>query len=649
MYFTAKSRSMQILIWLVWAIVCAVSIYPLDPFFRGGNPLADPQSVAGIIAWEEQRDPLSSWRPGRRLRKWAWQRYCALRSAYRRAIWKARLTRAVLTGTLTMAQIVDLLTRSQLCRHLGALPVLYGLLEVLQVREIINRHCPTRADVDHGAVAMVMILNRLVAPRPLFRIADWMSRTVLVRTLGISADKFNDDRLGRTLDAISQHSREIWQDIVHRALVQADIDLSLIFYDLTAFITHGEYHVSRYVSFGFAHNTPMNKRKFKTGLNAAADGNIPMEYGLWPGRTADLATVKENMERLSSLLRRHGWSAEEVMVIGDRANLNDELALAYDDHGLRYLTGLQPHKNAHRLLLTAHSDEDFQSHPLSQERSEDGYYGIPCLVTFEHKGRQVVHRGLVVLSGPMRRALRQTRAAQMETLRQELAALQAKIGQPRCRTAEVIQKRANTVLRQSPVGKFMHVEAYTDAHGKIRLRRRLNRDALTQAMQKDGRYLLATNDWSLSPQRMFDLYRQKDGVEKCFKVSKSNLVVSPIYLHKDERIEGMLLVNMLALLTYNLLERQARKSGLQMTTRRIIEKLENLDVIVTLCFDDSLLYRIVPVDEEQAALLEILARVLADLRTPRWPHPVLPSGNVLPLALPPPDSWRGRTASEITA
>ena len=129
-------------------------------------------------------------------------------------------------------------------------------------------------------------------------------------------------------------------------------------------------------------------------------------------------------------------------------------------------------------------------------------------------------------------------------------------------------------------------------------------------------------------------------MEKRFKVSKSDLKVSPIYLHKDERIEGMLLINMLALLAYSLLERQVRQGGLQMTTRRIIEKLESLDVVETLCWDGSLLHRIVPMDEEQAALLETLAHVLADLRRPGRLHLLLPSGDALPLALPPPRGWQ---------
>jgi len=169
------------------------------------------------------------------------------------------------------------------------------------------------------------------------------------------------------------------------------------------------------------------------------------------------------------------------------------------------------------------------------------------------------------------------------------------------------------------------------------------------AMRQDGRYLLVTNDTSLSPQRMFELYLAKDGVEKCFRIAKSDLQVSPIYVHKDARIEGMLLTNMLALLTYSVLQRQVRKAGWQMTTRQIIAKLASLDVIETLCWDGSVTYRMVPMDKDQAALLEVLAQVLTDLRRPRWPHPRLPSGNTFPLALPPPIVTRARAAPALAA
>ena len=54
-------------------------------------------------------------------------------------------------------------------------------------------------------------------------------------------------------------------------------------------------------------------------------------------------------------------------IIGDRANLNDELAIAYDDHVLRYLAGPQPHKKAHRELRVAYPDQQFHTLPLNDQ------------------------------------------------------------------------------------------------------------------------------------------------------------------------------------------------------------------------------------------------------------------------------------------
>lgn len=636
MQFATRYPNRQILIWLMWVIVSVVcTVVPGQ-----AGLVVSPGGLAGMLADDQRGRWLVPWQPRVRFRQWAWRRYCALREARRRAVWMARLARLMLTGALTMAQVVDWLTQAQVQRHLGALPVLYALLETLQVREIINQYCPTEAKVDHGASAIVLIINRMAAPRPLYQVMDWLARTVLVYTLDIPAEKFNDDRLGRMLDAIQPHVRDIWQAVVHRAYVRAKIDLSIIFYDLSAFIAHGAYADSQYIDFGFAHNTPMDKRKFKTGLDVGADGNLPLEYELWSGRTADKATVQANMEQLCQLLKQHNWPVEDVILIGDRANLNDELALAYDDHNLHYLAGLQAQKKAHRELLTAVPERQFRAHPLLEGHTLGGYWGIPCTVTFEHAGRRVTHRGLVVLSGPMRTALRRTRAAQLRALQQDLRQVQARIGQPHYRSVKTVQRRADTLLKKSPVGKLMRAEAYLNSKGQLHLRWWIDRYVLWQAMQDDGRYLLVTNDWSLSPQRMFALYRQKDGVEKRFTIAKSDLKVSPIYLHKDERIEAMLLINMLALLAYSLLERQVRQSGLNLTTRRIIEKLDSLDVIETRCWDGSCLHRLTPTDDEQAALLHALANILAELRFPHWPCLQLPPGVASPLPLPPPSQYQ---------
>ena len=75
---------------------------------------------------------------------------------------------------------------------------------------------------------------------------------------------------GRTLGALHPHLNAIWGDIVAVALQKSGVDLSVIFYDVTAFVTHGQHADSKLMDFGFARNMPSNKRKLKLALNGDA-------------------------------------------------------------------------------------------------------------------------------------------------------------------------------------------------------------------------------------------------------------------------------------------------------------------------------------------------------------------------------------------
>jgi transposase len=623
MNFATKTSQTRILVWLIWFIALLVFIQPVQ---HQGYQAERAVPLLGVVTYDSRNGPLFPWQTRYRWKKWALAKYRAWRRAYRRARRTAILARLALSGVLTMAQVVDWLTARQVRYRLGALPVLYALLETLGVGQIINRHCRTKAAVDHGTVALVLILNRLLLPLPLYQVADWMGQTVLGAMLGLEAAKFNDDRLGRTLDALYPHLETIWLEVVETALLKADIDLSLIFYDLTAFVVHGRYSDSELIDFGFAHNTPSDKRKFKTSLNVSADGNMPWLYGLWSGRTADQSTVQNNMANLAGWLQRHGYPLQESMIVGDRAMLSDEIALTYDQHNLRYLAGLRCLRKEHKALLNQWPQTQLMTYPLEPGQSPQ-YWGRGCTVTFKHNGQTAQHKGLVVLAGPIRDQLRQTRHTRLQTLNQELSQVKAQIGQPRLRTVKAVQRRANARLKASKVGRLMSITAYQTPAGQIGLRWQIDTHALWQAEQKDGRYLLVSNDWALSHQQMFQLYRDKDGVEKRFHICKSDLQVSPVYLHQDQRIASMLMLNMLALLAYTLLERQTRQQGLQLTTRQLIKRLQNLTLIETHCHDGSRLHRLTPLDPDLTAILNLVAFALEDLMQtpPTSKQPLLPT------------------------
>jgi len=616
-------------VWLIWLMMVLITL--IGPVTFKPNPseaLTVSRTLtagAGVVIAQERPRHLFPWLPPYRWRKLAVKAYRRWRRAYRR-------------GVLSLAWVLDLLTRRQLRHYLGALPVLYTLLEELQVAEVIDQYAPTQSRLKHGTVAVVLVLNRLHAPRALWRVADWLGQTVLVKILGVEAARFNKDRLARTLDALAPHTQKIWQAVISRSLERYQIDLSVIYYDLTAFILHGAYDGSDLVQFGFAHNTPSDKRKVKESLSATADGNIPLDPRALAGHTADKATVEENMKRLAALLKRHGHPLHQMLVVGDRAMLDDRLALLYDQRGMRYLAGLEARKKVHRQLLQLSPESDLRRRPLSAQRGRNGYWYRPVAIYFEHEAQEAFHRGMVLLSGPMRFARRRSRAKQFRALWQALQVVQAKAdaGQARYRSPSQLQARAETQLRNSKVGRFVTVQAERVGE-RIVLTWQVDVPQLRQAQAQDGRYLIVTNDPTLSYPQMFEQYRAKDGVEKDFRICKSQLKVSPLFLHKDERIQAMLLLNMLALLAYTLLERQARQAGLALTTRRIIECLDSLSVIETQAVDGSVCYRFTPLSRQQAELIEALRFIFPlepePLGLPVGPSSIPEPGPPLPLAL----------------
>jgi transposase len=627
-------------VWLVWLIAVLVTMIRPDPLGMIATGTVESSRAVGagvgvVLALEAPRQ-LFPWLPNSRWRKHALKAYRRGRRLYRQARYRyevaRRLGQLAQSGVLSLAWVMDRLTKRQLRYYVGAIPVLYTVLTELRVAETINHYCPTQSKLGHGTVALVLVLNRLHAPRALWRVADWLGETMLVQVLQVEASQFNKDRLARTLDALAPHTQQIWQAVVSRAIERYNIDLSVIYYDLTAFIMHGEYQGSELVKYGFAHNTPSDKQKVKAGLNAAADGHLPLDYQALAGNQADKATVEDNMNRLTALLKAHGSPLHQVLVVGDRAMLDDRLALLYDQKGLHYLAGLAAQKKVHRQLLASTTEAELARHPLDKQRGRYGHWGRPVAIFFQHDNQEVFHQGLVVLSGPMRFARYRSRARQFRTLWQAFRQIQAKAdaGQARYRSPQQVQQRAETQCRKSKVGQFVTVKTQQQGE-RIVLTWQVKVPELRATMQQDGRYLIATNDPTLTPSQMFDLYRAKDGVEKDFRICKSQLKVSPLYLHKDQRIQAMLLLNMLALLAYTGLERQARQTGLPLTTRRIMEQLDTLTVIQTDCVDGSHFYRLTPVSQQQAELITALRTIFpAEIE----PLPLPPPAASAPLPVP---------------
>src|SRR5512136_3005038 len=87
-------------------------------------------------------------------------------------------------------------------RQVGAVPLVYPLLEALRLRETINALPWSKADIDLPRLVEVLLLNRLMSPQPLYHVGEWANQTVVVPMFGLHVEQLYDERFGRGLDEL---------------------------------------------------------------------------------------------------------------------------------------------------------------------------------------------------------------------------------------------------------------------------------------------------------------------------------------------------------------------------------------------------------------------------------------------------------------
>src|SRR5271166_6531172 len=123
----------------------------------------------------------------------------------------------------------------------GALPVILAFFDRLGLAQTIDPLVPWQGDVPLGTLTEILVANRLLAPKPLYRIGEWAEATGLTAFYQLSAEQLNDDRLGRALERLAEHAHNVEAALTPRAAGAFDLDLAQIHYDLTSVELFGAY------------------------------------------------------------------------------------------------------------------------------------------------------------------------------------------------------------------------------------------------------------------------------------------------------------------------------------------------------------------------------------------------------------------------
>jgi transposase len=310
------------------------------------------------------------------------------------------------------------------------------------------------------------------------------------------------------------------------------------------------------------------------------------------GRVADRTTPLENLQALRELLDRPELEGQrDFLLVSDQAMLDQAVIVAYEEKGVRWLGPLHADPGLQEVMQSVSNaelaDQPLDYRPTNQPRDEPlRYHGVlrPAILTLD--GQQVAIRVLVVKSATKVKLDHDHRQTYFQRLTKRLEAIQGMLNQRRYKKKAYAQRQIEKACQGNPTKDLVEIEL-RGQDGNLTLSFQVNTVRLAEAEALDGRYLLGTNDPEVTALEMLTRFKQQEVVERRIKVIKGPVRVRPLFLHKPERVDGLVFVAMLALLVYTILEMLCRRAGQWITARQVLEKFERLGAIYLQFSDGS--------------------------------------------------------------
>lgn len=455
----------------------------------------------------------------------------------------------------------------------GALPMITNYFDRLEMAATVDQLVPWEGDVPLGTLVEILVANRLLQPKALFRTGSWAEKAGLTDYYGVTADQLNDDRLGRTLERIAKHGETVQVALVTQVIKQFKLDVRQIHYDVTNVELYGTYdrngnHAPQgpLPAYGRTKSGRKNVKQIQAGLNVTSDGGVPVGHLPLDGNAAEAKTHIDNLRLLGRVLPKG-----ELLYIADSKLDTPENLLAIAARQGQFLCSgaFLPHLQEEFLKLRGQLQPvDYfpQSQARLPEEERDTYQVVEVADTIEGTvdGRKVRlrYRKLFVWSEWKARQAASTRERHMAKIQEQFETVQRNLGKYKLKTKEAILRRLEAAKAKYTEGTLFQYDLKEDRQGRFQLIWKINKQALARQKKLEGVFVLKANlpKRSHPPAELLRTYGKQSNVERRFHHLKGPLAVAPMFLEKPERMAGLLYILVWALMVLALMERQVRRN-----------------------------------------------------------------------------------------
>ena len=408
------------------------------------------------------------------------------------------------------------------------------LWERLGIGKLLRSICKKNAlRTPYDLALLAMVTNRLCEPESKLGVWDrWLPAVYMP-----SCQDLKLKQMYEAMDLLYDHAEEVEKHVFFQTANLFNLKVDLIFYDTTtaSFSIDQEDDLRR-----FGHSKEGTWAPQVVVALAVTPEGLPVKSWVFPGNTADVSTV----ERVRSDLR--GWNLNRAIFVADSAmnskNNREELARACGKY----------------LLATRMASISEVKHEVLGKR---GRYNVI---------QDNLHAKEVVIGDGERR-------------RRYILCYNPKEAERQKRRRAEIVRFLEEELTRHPKPKATARWAI-DLLASLRFKRylkvtkggliRINRGAIREAAKYDGRWVIETNDDTISLEDAACGYKGLMVIERCFRsLKRTRIKMSPIHHWVPRRIEAHVKICVLALLMERLAEISCSQSW-----HRIQRGLEELQI-----------------------------------------------------------------------
>jgi transposase len=476
-------------------------------------------------------------------------------------------------------------------RNFGDIYLALMLWQQLGFTAFCQEHMPEgRETIPWSVMACILTIARFCSPSSELQIAEsWYGKTALDDLLGVTAERVNDDRLYRALDALLPHKDALCRHLQDRYGELFGETFDFLFYDITSTYFEGTALGNTQAKRGYSRDSRPDCPQVCVGLVTSREG-LPLAFEIFDGNRADVTTTEDMVLAMES---KYG-KANRIWVM-DRGMVSEENIEFMKKREARYLVGTPKSmlRKFEQELLTKGWEEVHPGVEVKICACPEG--GEETFVLCRSEGRKDKETAI------LNRFL--------DRLQAGLGKLKEQAEKGRLKDRQQAERRIGRLLERNSRAASLFTITVTET-GSEKERRLIvdikkSEDRHQWTLQSGGSYILRTNWTEADPKTIWKKYIQLTEVEDAFRTEKHDFGIRPIYHQKKDRTQAHILVCFLALSMWRTLQQWMKVSGLGTAPRKFIEEMrevKSLDVLLP-ARDKTIRLRVVSTPSKELKVL----------------------------------------------